>query len=637
MTGGELPRDAAAPQDAGLAPGLDAGTPEPEDAALAPVLDANVHDAAPEDASSASNCDAGFDAAPEACGATVDECATDDGGCDPLTECTSVSGGVACACPTGYTGDGNSGCAPTLTALTVTGGTLDPAFAPGATHYVLTVAPGATSISVTPASVPGAGIAIDGTAVASGDTWSSQPVGLGTNPITITVSQPRHRNQVYTIEVQREIGALQPSVSHTADRFGASVGMSGDTIVVGAPHEDASAASREKGAAFVFVRAAGVWSEQSYLKAPNGDPQDRFGTSVAISGDTLVVGAPGESSAARGINNNVPGPSDNSAMSSGAVYVFVRSGTVWTEQAYLKASNADANDGFGVSVAIADDTIVVGAYAEASGGRGVDPTNPGPGDNSAALVGAAYVFVRSAGVWSQQAYLKPSDAAEEFGMSVALANDTIVVGAPLGGGISLAGAAYVFVRNAGKWTWQSKIEPSFTQDTERFGDSVTISGNSLVVGAQGESSAFAGLNSTGPWPMDQSLPLAGAGFEFERSGTSWLQRVYIKASNPGYNDDFGFRVALAGDVLAIGAPLEASSATGVNPLQGQSGDSASDTGAVYVFVRSAGIWSQRAYVKPPIANPGGEFGSALAISGTTIVVGAPQVGFAKPSGAVYIY
>ena len=155
--------------------------------------------------------------------------------------------------------------------------------------------------------------------------------------------------------------------------------------------------------------------QQAYLKASNTDANDLLGYSVALSGDTLVVGAPQESSNATGVNGN---QANNSAANSGAVYVFTRSGDVWTQQAYLKASNTDANDQFGVSVAISGDTLAVGAQFEDSNGS--------QADNSAQDSGAVYVFTRSGGVWTQQAYLKGNntEAGDQFGVSVAISGDT---------------------------------------------------------------------------------------------------------------------------------------------------------------------------------------------------------------------
>ena len=159
------------------------------------------------------------------------------------------------------------------------------------------------------------------------------------------------------------------------------------------------------------MRSGGTWRQQAYLKASNTGARDFFGVSVAISGGTVVVGAHGEGSSATGVNGN---QSNNSAIGSGAAYVFTRTGTNWAQQAYLKASNTQASDLFGVSVAISGNTAVVGAYGEDSAAVGV---NGNQNDNSAPSSGAAYVFVRSGGTWAQQAYLKASNtgAGDFFG------------------------------------------------------------------------------------------------------------------------------------------------------------------------------------------------------------------------------
>ena len=179
------------------------------------------------------------------------------------------------------------------------------------------------------------------------------------------------------------------------------------------------------GAAYVFVRSGGVWTQQAYLKASNTDAGDFFGRAVAVAGDTVVVGGYGEASNETGTTGT---GADNSASGSGAAYVFVRSGGTWTQEAYLKASNTDAFDEFGVAVAVAGDTVVVGAFWEDSNETGTTGTGA---DNSAIDSGAAYVFVRSGGLWTQEVYLKASntEANDFFGCAVAVDGDTIVVGA----------------------------------------------------------------------------------------------------------------------------------------------------------------------------------------------------------------
>ena len=208
-----------------------------------------------------------------------------------------------------------------------------------------------------------------------------------------------------------------PWPSHPSPKPAVPQGIDGD-------QSDNSA--RGSGAAYVFTRdIQGTWSQQAYIKASNSAAGDLFGTSVALSGDTLGVGAFGEESSATGIDGD---QSDDSARASGAVYVFTRSGTTWTQQAYIKASNSEAGDQFGNSIAISADTLAVGATRESSSALGVGGDQA---DNSANRSGAVYLFSRSGGVWKQQAYLKSSnsEAADLFGFSLAFDRGTLAVGA----------------------------------------------------------------------------------------------------------------------------------------------------------------------------------------------------------------
>lgn len=401
---------------------------------------------------------------------------------------------------------------------------------------------------------------------------------------------------------------LKASNPGNYDFFGIAVAISGDTLVVAANGEDSSAtgvdgdgsdnSASDSGAAYVFVRNGTNWTQQAYLKASNTDGGDEFGVSVAISGDTVVVGAPGENSSATGVDGD---GSDNSISRAGAAYVFVRNGTTWTQQAYLKAANTSAagafGDAFGWSVAVSGDTVVVGSTGEDSSATGV---NGDQSDNRAYNSGAAYVFVRNGNTWSQQAYLKASnteggyadyDSGDTFGRSVAISEDTIVVGAPLedsnatgvGGDGSdnsaeLSGAAYVFVREGTNWTQQAYLKASNTGTGDVFGWSVAISGDTIVVGARLEDSNAIGVNGS---QSNNSIAESGAAYVFVRSGTTWTQQAYLKASNTGANDDFGVAVAVSGNTVVVGADQEDSNATGVNG--DQSNNSASNAGAAYVF------------------------------------------------------
>ena len=436
--------------------------------------------------------------------------------------------------------------------------------------------------------------------------------------------------------------AAPPSPMTASQHFGYSVAISGDTIVVGALGE-ASAASGVNGdqtdrsanlagAAYVFVRVRGVWSQQAYLKPSNTAAGQQFGDAVAISGDTIAVAACGESSNARGVNGN---QTDTSAFAAGAVYVFVRSGTIWSQQAYLKASNTAAFQQFGFAVAISGDTVVVGANGESSNATGV---NGNQADNSAPAAGAAYVFVRSHfanGIfWTQEAYLKASNAAahQNFGVSVAASGDTLVVGAHFESSNALgvngnqadtsspgAGAAYVFVRsplvnhpvarrraiNVGPgnlvrryfWVQQAYLKASQASETlatdlvdgANFGWSVAISGDVVIAGIPQQN--FTITDGQG----NSAVASCGAADVFRRNANGWAPLIRLIASNAtgvpepppysfdgvAYEQEFGWAVAVSGLVTAVGTWAESSAATGVNGNEFD--DSASDSGAAYVF------------------------------------------------------
>ena len=441
-----------------------------------------------------------------------------------------------------------------------------------------------------------------------------------------------------TVDLLEQQAYLKASNTDGSDQFGTSIAVSGDTVVVGSPSDDSAAtgvngdeddnSASGAGAAYVFVRDGATWSQQAYLKASNTDGADSFGVSVAISGDTVVVGARLEDSAATGVNGD---EGDNSASGSGAAYVFVRDGATWAQQSYLKASNTVGFDEFGTSIAISGDTVVVGAPREDSNATGVDGDES---NNSAFDSGAAYVFARDgAGTWSQQAYLKASntDNGDRFGTSVGVYGDTVVVGAfqedsaavGVGGDESnnsagQSGAAYVFVRDGATWAQQAYLKASNTDNGDWFGFSVAVSGDTVVVGAFEEDSDATGV---GGDDDNNDAVSAGAAYVFVRDDTTWSQQAYLKASNTGGIDQFGYSVAVAGDTVVVGARLEDSNATGVDG--DEDNNFASDSGAAYVFARDGvGDWSQQAYLKASNTGNSDLFGASIAVSGRTVVVGA---------------
>ncbi len=432
------------------------------------------------------------------------------------------------------------------------------------------------------------------------------------------------------------------------DYFGQSVAISGDTMLVGASGERSNATGVNgnqldnsllaAGAAYVFVRTGGTWVQQAYLKASNTGASDEFGAVVALSGNTAAVAAYRERSNATGVNGN---QSDNSVFQAGAVYVFVRNGSTWTQQAYIKASNTSAQDNFGWRLALDGDTLVVGAGGEDSGAPGV---NGNQSDNSMSDAGAAYVFVRQGTTWTQEAYLKahnPSTGAG-FGNVVAISGDTIVVTAQNEDtGASDSGAGYVFVRNQGVWTQQAFLKASNPGSQDWLGWAA-IDGDTIVLGSGNEDSNASGVNGN---QLDNSMNEAGAAYVFVRSGTQWTQEAYLKASNPSTLEWFGSGLALSGDLLAIGALGEDSLDTGLNG--NQQDNSGSNAGAVYLFERDAGSWQQRAYIKAKYPSSNG-IGKVLSLTQSALCMGCevdpsitsgvdsiPQWGLVS-SGAVFV-
>lgn len=413
------------------------------------------------------------------------------------------------------------------------------------------------------------------------------------------------------------------------------VAISGDTIAVGAPGEagglggingpETNNNEPGAGAVYIFVRGSdGSWSQQAYIKPERIDPDDNFGKSVALDGDTLVVGAPGEDSADTGPSST---GFDNFALESGAAYVFVRSGIEWTQQALLKASNTDAGDGFGYSVSVSQDTVAVGAPREASAGTGIN--QPVEADNGAARAGAVYVFVRNGASWTQQAYMKASNAEQNDGFhNVFLAGDSLVVGAsgeasastgvdgdPSNNDAVGAGAAYLFERTGVAWVEAAYFKASNpAAGIGTFGGQLTLAGDLLVVGRPLETSVGSGINGD---QFDLSGDHVGSAYAFRRDSNGlWAQEAYIKPSNSksGARTGAYFSVQLEArdNVLVVGAPREASDSQGIDGAQTNS--RAPVAGAIYLFVNIDGAWSQRAYIKAPNSEAGDLAGIGLALS-----------------------
>ena len=335
-----------------------------------------------------------------------------------------------------------------------------------------------------------------------------------------------------------ELQKIQSSDIETYFRFGHAVSISsdGNTTIVGAPRESYRKASG--GAAYIFTRSGTTWTEQQKIEAPDKQEYDQFGYSVSISsaGNTAIVGAPYE---------------DSGGFEIGSAYIFTRSGTTWTRQQKIQASDKQAADYFGWSVSISSDgnTAIVGAVDE-------DPD----GVNDA---GSAYIFTRSGITWTEQQKIKALDkeASDFFGESVAISGDgnTALVGAIYDGtiGNERVGAAYIFTRSGTTWTEQQKIQASDKQAQDNFGYSVSISGDGNTA-----------LVATGGYGIRPA-------YIFTRSGTTWTEQDKIQASDQEAHDFFG-RTAVSissdGNTALVGASKEDTGGT--------------DAGAAYIFETS---------------------------------------------------
>ncbi|MBI1317327.1 MAG: hypothetical protein GC168_00070 [Candidatus Hydrogenedens sp.] len=354
---------------------------------------------------------------------------------------------------------------------------------------------------------------------------------------------------------------LTASDAGVSDLFGYSASVSGDTAIIGAYEDDDGGSN--SGSAYVFVRSGGVWTQQQRLNASDVAANDWFGSSVSVSGDTALVGARGD---------------DDGGTNSGSAYVFVRSGGVWTQQQKLTASDAAANDNFGYNVSVSGDTALVGAIRD---------------DDAGIDSGSAYVYVRSGGVWTQQQKLTASDAAanDNFGYSVSVSGDTALLGAA--GDDSARGSAYVYARIGGVWAQQQKLTASDAAASDLFGYSVSVSGDTAVLGAI---------------RVDDGGTDAGSAYVYVRSGGVWTQQQKLTASDAAANDWFGYSVSVSGDTTVLGALRD--------------DDGGSDSGSAYVYVRSGGVWTQQQKLSASDAAGGDGFGSSVSVSGDAALVGA---------------
>lgn len=494
----------------------------------------------------------------------------------------------------GENGDGDGGGDGSLVALEVSRGQLDPPFDPDVFEYRLVLGLAVADLEVTASAAGGAALQINQVAAQSG-VGAPLDVDFGPNRIEVLVTAGGGE-RLYSIDASRGMAVSPDAPVEPPDvvpgiRFGASVAVGDDIIIIGSPLADGMAA--KGGSVFVFERIDGAWKQTAMLSPAGADVDDLFGAAVAISGDTIVVGAPGEDSSSDTVR-------DESASSAGAAYVFVSDGDGgWTEQDYLKSPLAANNDFFGTSVAIDGDVIAVGTPGEDQG------------DNDA---GAVYVFERVAAVWGagKRVVAPARDPGDDFGRSVALDGDRLLVGAPgeAGDGTSQtdnsvagAGAAYTFVRGL-NWGFESYIK---AEDVAAggFGQAVSLSADTAAIGE--------------PFRGDAA---EGAVHVFVDGGAgAWLPQITLASENADAGA-FGAAVALDGDVLAAGSESEVNGAA---------------AGALYLFGRNDTDWLPLLYA--PAAGDDDNFGASVGLFRDVIGVGAPAtpVGMEVDVGAVHVF
>ena len=288
--------------------------------------------------------------------------------------------------------------------------------------------------------------------------------------------------------------------------FGYSVSISGDYAIVGAPWGDDN--GNNSGVAYIFYNNYGLWQEWGKLVPSDGIPQDYFGHSVNISGDYAIVGA---------YNNN-----DN-----GSAYVFYNNIGVWQQHAKFTASDGAIDDRFGYAVGISGDYAIVGAYQD---------------DDNGINSGSAYIFYKNLSIWQQWAKLTGSDGAEEdgFGNSVSISGDYIIVGTPYddNNNESNSGSAYIFHNNTNIWQELTKLMASDADQLDSFGCSVNLSGDYAVIGAIGN---------------DDNGILSGSAYVFHNNNNIWEQLSKLTASDGTGSDYFGYSVDISGDYALVGA------------------------------------------------------------------------------------
>lgn len=407
-------------------------------------------------------------------------------------------------------------------------------------------------------------------------------VGLGSLSSSLGAAIPSTDGSGWT-----QLTKLIAEDSGSDNWFGRSIALNGDTAIIGAVNE-----------AHVFTASTGNWSQQAKLTAPPKDNADSFGESVGLDGATALVGAPNDNDESQ-IEQQLAdlGYKGHDA---GSAYAFTYSDDEWACQTQLTAPDGDRDRGdrFGSSVAIDDNTALIGA--DAGGGPG--------GSNK---TGAAYVFTHTNGDWTRNTKLTPSDEnAEFFGWSVALDGDTAIIGARMS---DLAtGSAYAFTCSDGSWAQEAKLTADDGDSVDRFGWSVDVDGDTAIIGAERDE--------------DPNGEGAGSAYVFTCANGDWTQEAKLAADDGDAQDSFGSSAAIDGDTIFVGA----------NGDEDPNGDNA---GAAYVFTRAGGEWVQQTKLAADNGDSFDNFGESIALENRTALIGAAgnedPLGYA--AGSTYVY
>ncbi len=378
-----------------------------------------------------------------------------------------------------------------------------------------------------------------------------------------------------------QVQKLAASDGAADDSLGIQAAISGDRLMMASIFADV-AGHNSQGAAYIWVRSGATWVQEAKLFANDGAANDQFSTDVALDGDTAVCGSP---------------LSDAAGADSGAVYVYVRSGSTWTLQQKIVPADAQAGDDFGVSLALQGDTLVIGA-----------DTDDEAGMNS----GSAYVFRRTGTTWNQVAKLIPNDGqnGDSAGRDVAIDGNTVLVSAHADDdGGSNSGSFYAFVENGGTWTQQWKFHAPDPAPMDNFGRSVAIVGDTAVA------SAFL---------HDDVQTDAGAVYVFVRNGTTWALQQEIVPFDAAPGENFGKACTLAQDRLVVGGVRD--------------DDLGFDSGSVYIYARNGATWTFAQKLLAADGGPDDIFGSSVAVEGAVLFVGAAKDDApANASGSGYVF